>query len=1260
MPTAAYLTKFAILAACYFGTAKLGQLIPLIHGSVVTVWPPSGVALAFLFLFGLRFAPAVAAGGFLLALSPGISALEAGAVAIGDTSEAVLGTVLLHRIYKFRCAMNRVRDVFALFVPVTLSASALSATVGIVILGLGGNLSGGQYLDAWLAWCAGDIMGIMLVAPLLFTGMSNLPAHFDLRRGLVLAPFLGAVAVLGAVVFHGILAGTAWRIPLLFGIFPLLAWVALRYGPREVAAGNFMVAVAAISGLVIGELPFETGWMAGDLMALYGFLAVLVFTTLVLTAMNAERYQAEAALRRNEQSLSVTLDSIGDGVVATDERGLITRMNPAAEAMTGWSLDDAMGRPFAEVFHLTDTNTRQLLPDLARQAIADGNRSGGARTLVLLSEKGMEWPVADSTSPIRNANGEVIGAVLVLRDRSAEWAALVALRESEERFRATFELAPVGIAHLSLDGRFLRVNRAFCEILGYTAEQLIGADFTQVARGVGGENGLLVLPGEGAAKSIPERRYRCQDGSVIWGSITVSLPSYPDGAYRHYIVTLEDITTRKRTEQERLASEQRFRAIFENASDAILLMDGDSFVDCNPRAGIIFGGSRERILRLQPHELSPAQQGDGRPSWEKMLERIGAALCGAPQVFEWTHIRLDNSAFDAEVSLSRVELDEHLMLLAIVRDVTDRKRSERLLRDTTELQKAILDSAAYTILATDAAGTILTFNAAAERLLGYGSEEVVGLATPLIFHDHGEVVKQAAGLSQSLGIHVTAGFGTLVALASQGLPDEREWSYVRKDGSRFPVLLSVTAIRGDEGRANGFLFVGYDITERKQAAERIEYLATRDPLTELPNRLLLEDRVAQGIIDAERTGKMLALLFLDLDRFKTINDSLGHPVGDQLLQQVAQRLSEAVRDGDTVARLGGDEFVLLLRGLNHPDQVEQITLKILHAVSRPYLVGGQTLNSSCSIGIGIYPHDGRDLQTLLRNADTAMYHAKGAGRNSFQFFSPEMNVRAVERLTLEGELRRALAREEFVLHFQPLVTVHTGQVVGMEALIRWAHPGRGLVQPQAFVALAEETGLIVPLGEWVIWEACGQCKSWLDAGFPPLRMAVNLSVGQFNEGLAGSIAGALRAHDMPPGLLDVEITESLLLHDVERNVTLLRELGKAGVQICVDDFGTGYSSLGYLAKFPINALKIDRSFMTGLNMQPGGAEIVRAIIAMAKSLDMRVIAEGVEDDRQLAFLRAQDCDEYQGMLFSGPLPPMDFERRFMTRGGAAGPPSPVI
>jgi diguanylate cyclase (GGDEF)-like protein len=461
----------------------------------------------------------------------------------------------------------------------------------------------------------------------------------------------------------------------------------------------------------------------------------------------------------------------------------------------------------------------------------------------------------------------------------------------------------------------------------------------------------------------------------------------------------------------------------------------------------------------------------------------------------------------------------------------------------------------------------------------------------------------------------------------------------RKNGEIYPKWLDISTVHDESGKLTNYIAIFSDITERKATEAQLEFMAYHDALTKLPNRSLLRDRFDQAIATAMRDNTLVALLFLDLDQFKAVNDSLGHEVGDQLLLGAADRINRCVRETDTVCRLGGDEFVILLTNLQNAGGASQVAQKVLDGCSSPIAIGKHLLNTSFSIGISMYPDDGNDFDTVMKLADTAMYYAKDAGRNTYRFYTEQMNVNAMERMTWLNNMHRAIERNEFVLHYQPQFDLSTGHLIGLEALIRWNSPKQGLVPPAKFIQVAEDSGLIVPIGTWVLQEACRQNRAWQDAGYPPVVVSVNLSALQFRRGnIVDSVEHILKETGLDPQWLELELTESILVHDIEQVLEIVRNLKKIGIGLAIDDFGTGYSSLTYLKRFSVDKLKIDQSFIRNLTVDFEDAAIVRSIIQLGKGLGLKTIAEGVETTAQTEYLRQEGCDEVQGYLFGHPLP----------------------
>jgi diguanylate cyclase (GGDEF)-like protein/PAS domain S-box-containing protein len=540
-----------------------------------------------------------------------------------------------------------------------------------------------------------------------------------------------------------------------------------------------------------------------------------------------------------------------------------------------------------------------------------------------------------------------------------------------------------------------------------------------------------------------------------------------------------------------------------------------------------------------------------------------------------------------------------------------------------------MNAVADGIITLDEQGRIESVNPSALAILGLGTTEPKGVA-----FERFVLASQRRRWRRWLQAHLGRLPGTPCATRRM------EMGAQRLDRRAFPAEMVLTSTRLD-GRPS-LIVTLRDITARKQAEQLIRYQATHDALTDLPNRTLFDDRLAQALRTAERQGEKMAVLFLDLDRFKVINDTLGHAVGDALLTQVAERLRATMRKGDTIARMGGDEFILLLTGLERVEDAIDPAWRLLEALRPPFRVQGHALHLTASVGISLFPRDGKDPQTLLKNADVALYRVKSHGRNGLQLYTPTMNARAMERMLLENELRHAIGRDELVLHYQIQVDLADGRVSGAEALVRWQHPTRGLIPPDEFIPLAEECGLIVALGAWVLRAACEQDRRWRESGLVLPRLSVNMSGRQFHEGdLGRRILAVLDATGMDPHRLELELTESIVMQEDEATARELDRLLGLGVSLAMDDFGTGYSSLGYLKRLPFSRVKIDRSFIQDMTLSPGDAALVRAIVAMAHGLGLRAVAEGVEDTEQLRRLVGLDCDEAQGFLLGRPVPAAD-------------------
>jgi diguanylate cyclase (GGDEF)-like protein/PAS domain S-box-containing protein len=602
------------------------------------------------------------------------------------------------------------------------------------------------------------------------------------------------------------------------------------------------------------------------------------------------------------------------------------------------------------------------------------------------------------------------------------------------------------------------------------------------------------------------------------------------------------------------------------------------------------------------------RRADGRIRW--VLER-GVGLCNAHGRLAWIE--------------------------GFIQDTSERMAANEMLREAVRRYRSLFEHATEGIFQTTTEGCYLNANPALARIFGYASPN--------------DLIAQLRDIPRQLYVLPERRAEFVRLMQEQGAVRDFESQVYRHDGRIIWISENARAVKNTDGSVQFFEGTVVDITARKQHDAALEYQASHDSLTGLPNRSLLRDRIEQAIAKARRDSNRVAVVFVDLDHFKLINDSLGHHVGDRLLLEVADRLMGCVRSHDTVARHGGDEFVLVLTEQHGGEETLAIINRLLDMISRPWVDNGQEYGLSCSVGISCFPKDGDDPDALLRSADAAMYKAKATGRGTYNFYTPELNQAINERLDLENSLRHAIEREEFRVHYQPRIEVASGRIIGAEALIRWDCPGKGLIPPDSFISIAEETGLIIPIGQWILQEACRQASAWQRAGLPRINVSVNLSPIQFRHaGLVQSVAAALAQAGLDPACLELELTESFVMHDAERINLAMQSLKALGVEIAVDDFGTGYSSLSYLKRFPVDRLKVDKSFVRDIDSDPDDAAIVRAIITLGHALGLKVVAEGVETRAHHEFLRQHGCDELQGYYFSRPIPALEMEALLRTAG----------
>lgn len=792
----------------------------------------------------------------------------------------------------------------------------------------------------------------------------------------------------------------------------------------------------------------------------------------------------------------------------------------------------------------------------------------------------------------------------------------LALQQQSQHWRDVLETLPSPLLVQDEVGIFRDCNPAFAHLLGKTPADCCGLGWADVLGKAEASRLRLADPTAWACApqqieilplGKPARDFLAQRFVLRQGP----------GGLKRFGLLLADIQPLQDQAAQALAHELRFRQLAEQSPLGLLFLDQGTISYANPPAASMLGCasnlSRQALAGLVCDEDANKVQ----LFLQNFLQNSASAAPQARRI-SFRVARPDGQVACLELHAQGVQEPLPLLVASLV-DVSEQIDAERQAR----LAAKVLENASEGILITDAQARIIAVNAAFTRITGYTARDSIGKISRMF---SGRGYREA--ISETMLNHLER------AGHWQGEMSDR-----RKDGQIYPVWLSISAVRNELGHIENYVGVFTDFSSRKEAEARMYYLAHHDSLTGLPNRAALNERLSHAIVQARVHREMLAVLYLNLDRFKAINDSLGHSAGDALLTETTNRLQGCLREGDSLARLGGDEFAILLESLPHPGAVTEIAESILTALRPAFMLEGHEVFVTVSFGISLFPHDGETTQILLKNADVAMYCAKERGKNNYQFFAREMNAKAFERLMLDNSLRHAINRGEFELYYQPQISAQTGDVIGAEALLRWRHPELGMTSPASFIPVAEQNGLIVPIGDWVLHEACRQARAWLDDGYRFGRIAVNLSARQFAAAdLLATVRHALDASSLSPEYLELEITESAIMHNPTEAITILENLRGMGLALSIDDFGTGYSSLARLKQYSLDNLKIDRSFVEGIPADHDDMAIVEAIIAVAHKLQLKVVAEGVETAEQFDFLKASGCDAIQGYLISKPLP----------------------
>ncbi|MGD8218917.1 EAL domain-containing protein [Pseudomonas thivervalensis] len=956
------------------------------------------------------------------------------------------------------------------------------------------------------------------------------------------------------------------------------------------------------------------------LLLLVGILAVVIRINRRLSSEIARRVELEQELRSSEYHYRGLVESLS--AIAWEARVsdyTYSYVSPHAEDLLGYPLSHWLIPGFwRNIIHPADLIRAQSYCD--HEVLAGRDHCIDYR--VITADGRCLW-VRDIVSLIEHGHEPLMRGLMI--DISEAKRTEEALRLSEQKFASVFRQCPdiLVIARL-LDGCLLEVNKAFEEQIGLSAAEVVGRNATELniwgIQGVG--PGLLQRLQAGSIRNL-EMPFRRSNGQVFTGLI--SAEPFDLDTTPALVVVVRDISQLKETQQQLQTSEEKFAKAFHASPDGLLLSrqsDG-LLIEVNEGFSRITGFNSALSVDRSTLDLGIWVNLNERKQMLDLLKRDGFVRDFS------CHIRRNDGQIRlCEVSSRPLPIGDEDCMLTIARDITER----HLMQEKLQQAATVFESTAEGVLITDTQQHISAVNRAFTEITGYSETEALGHTPRLL----------------ASGLHDSAFYAAMWHQLTAEGHWQGEISNRRKNGELYPSWLTISAVRNRDRQITHFVAVFADISSLKHAQARLDYQAHHDPLTGLPNRTLFESRLLTALNSQQENGGQGAVLFLDLDRFKHINDSLGHPVGDLLLKGIAVRLREQLRDIDTVARLGGDEFIILLPGLQQPSDAEHIAQKLLNCFTAPFQAGEHEFFISASIGTSLYPQDGCDVATLVKNADAAMYRSKAKGRNRVEKYTRDLTAQASERVALEHELRRAIERNELSLSFQPKISLADNRLVGAEALIRWNHPTFGDVPPEHFIPLAEENGMILQIGDWVLERACRQLCEWNSAYESLGPLSVNLAGAQLRQpNLLGRIEQLLREHQLQPDLLQLEITENFIMSQAEEALTVLHQLKKLGVQLAIDDFGTGYSSLSYLKRLPLDILKIDQSFVRGLPDDPHDVAIVRAIIALGRSMQFTVIAEGVETLAQQQFLADEGCEQIQGYIVSLPLCADEFAATFL-------------
>jgi len=935
--------------------------------------------------------------------------------------------------------------------------------------------------------------------------------------------------------------------------------------------------------------------------------------------------QIESALENSEKKYKELVNEAFSLIIRWDVNGKVTFFNEYAQQLLGLQSSQIVDR---KIDNIEEANTCSLPPGLKQLMRKVGANPINAE---YTEQKHKNYQAEDiwiswRNKPVFDESGELLEVLSVGIDCTERRKAEEKIYQSQGELKAILDSLQDTYYRVDLQGLVDRVSPSVEQLLGYSQEETIGIRLADLYVDPDGRNKFL--------KKLQERKgqltnYQAQirrkDNSVIWVSTNAHYCYDKQGNVIGIEGTTRDITASKNMEVELRQSTARFKSIFNAISDAVVFANTERKISLiNPAVTRIFGYSFDELKGYTTEKLYASKQ----DYLQQGKKRFRVKADTGQQLYEVPYQRKDGSVFTGETFGTKIQDESGNVIgfIGIIRDISERKRFNERLR----LSQKIFEDAGKAILVTDADQKIIEMNDAFCEITGYRRQELVGKYPQNLYSSrHDEEFQQ----------------NLWDKLKHSGFWQGELWQH-KKEGEEYPNWASFSVVKNEHGKANNYVAVFSDISAIKKTEERLEQLAHYDQLTGIPNRMLFQDRLHSAVARAKRHKDSIAVMYVDLDGFKQVNDTLGHVAGDSLLKKIANKLKNCVRDEDTVARLGGDEFAIIINELQGTSYLRRLANRVVEECFSALSFEGRELHVSGSVGIATYPMDGNNETDLLRNADQAMYHAKQKGKNTYQLFDSKMNEQMMSRIHLESDLRYAITHGQLFIQYQPKYDLKKGKVVGVEALTRWQHSERGLVQPLDFIPIAEDSELIILLGKQVLNIACQNARCWYDNGHHNLPVSVNISARQFKRDFfIREVRTALVESGLPANLLEIEITESLLMDDIENTINILQELKTMGVNISIDDFGTGYSSLNYLKKLPVDTLKIDKSFVMDIANDDDDRAIISAIISMATSLNLRVIAEGVENEEQLAFLNSRNCHEIQGYLLAKPL---NFEDLYAT------------